>query len=149
MNSLQVLFEDEHILVVNKPAGLGTQAPRQYDSLESRVREYLAAAATSDAAPYLGIPHRLDRCATGVVVFAKTRKAAKRISLQFEHREVRKTYVAIVCGVVTPEEAVWTDYLRKVEDEPRVSLIPAPLKNHAIWVLSILSTKASFAGSQA
>ena len=124
MSELPIIYEDIDILVVNKPAGLGTQAPRQFDSLEARVRQYRASSLGPDErTPYLGIPHRLDRCVSGVIVFAKRRKAAQRISLQFERREVQKIYVARVEGFLEPVTGKWSDYLRKIEGEPRVEVV--------------------------
>ena len=84
---LEILFEDEHCLVVNKPAGLSTQAPRSFESLELQVRAYLQSSVNADmlywqsdlvgqAAVYLGLPHRLDRPVSGVIVLAKTKKGA-------------------------------------------------------------------------
>ena len=122
--SLSIVFEDEDILVVCKPAGLGTQAPIAFDSLEARVRAYLSESAASDATPYLGIPHRLDRCVSGTIVFAKRRKAAQRLSKQFELRSVIKTYVANVAGRVEPASGEWRDHLRKIPDEPRGEVVP-------------------------
>ena len=65
------------------------------------------------------MPHRLDRPVSGVMVFATHVKAARRLSEQFEGRLVRKTYWALVAGVVEPAEGTWTDYVCKVEGEPR------------------------------
>lgn len=122
-----IIFEDEQILVVTKPPGLATQAPREFDSLEARVRAYLLATSSqtsdSDRPPYLGIPHRLDRCASGIIVFAKRRKAAQRLSRQFEAREVGKVYLADVAGQVEPSSGDWRDYLRKIPDEPRGEVV--------------------------
>lgn len=119
MPQLEILFEDRDILVVCKPAGLATQAPAVFDSLEARVRTHLMA----EEKPYLGIPHRLDRCVSGTIVFAKRRKAAQRLSKQFEERTVDKRYRAIVEGMVSPVSDTWTDYLRKLPNEPRGEVV--------------------------
>lgn len=121
-----ILFEDEAILVVNKPAGITTQAPRPFESLESRIRIYLSAAA--GVAPedvYLGIPHRLDRPVTGAIVFAKTRRAARHLSKQLERRRVGKIYWACVERVVEPLQGTWTDYLHKVHGQPKTAVVEA------------------------
>ncbi len=121
-----ILFEDDSILVVNKPAGITTQAPRAFESLESRIRLYLA---TADGCPpedlYLGIPHRLDRPVTGVIVFAKTRQAARHLSKQIERRRVRKVYWSCVERVVEPLEGTWTDYLHKFHGQPKTAVVEA------------------------
>jgi 23S rRNA pseudouridine1911/1915/1917 synthase len=133
---LEILFEDEHCLVVNKPSGLSTQAPRSIDSLEVRVRAYLQSIVNADMAywqcdpsgqapeVYLGLPHRLDRPVSGVIVLAKTKKGARKISSQFERRLVEKKYWALVEGCVEPATGTWTDFLRKIPDEAKAEIIP-------------------------
>lgn len=126
MCEIHPLYEDDSLLVVSKPAGLGTQAPQQFDSLEARVRRYLTAdIVPDDPSPYLGIPHRLDRCVSGVIVFAKRKKAAQRLSKQFERREVEKTYLALVAGRPDSPEGTWRDTMRKIPEEPRAELVSA------------------------
>ncbi|MCC7086390.1 MAG: RluA family pseudouridine synthase [Pirellulales bacterium] len=129
MPPLDILFEDDHLLVVNKPAGLSTQAPAGIESLEMCVREYLQSKRPQGAMPlqriYLGVPHRLDRSVSGVIVFAKTIKAARKLSKQFERRRVRKTYLAELEGAVNPFDGMWTDALRKVPHEARVEIVEA------------------------
>ncbi len=121
-----ILFEDEAILVVNKPSGVTTQAPRAFESLESRIRVYLGNAANCLSEDvYLGIPHRLDRPVTGAIVFAKTRRAARHLSKQFERRRVRKIYWACVERVVAPQSGTWIDYLHKFHGQPKTEVVPA------------------------
>lgn len=125
MAEVNIIFEDDSILVTNKPAGIGTQAPRQFDSLEARVRAYLSLGCEPDYTPYLGIPHRIDRCVSGVVLFAKRKKAAQRLARQFERREVEKTYRATVHGKLPATEGTWEDVMRKVPEEPRSEMVTA------------------------
>ncbi len=124
---LEILHVDPSCLAVLKPAGLSTQAPRGIDSLEARVRQWLRerakASGLSGDDDYLGIPHRLDRAASGVILFALTRRAARVISRQFERRQVRKLYWACVEGVVEPDAGTWIDFVRKVSAEPRVEVV--------------------------
>src|SRR5690349_11374595 len=68
---------------------------------------------------YLGIPHRLDRPVSGVIVFARNTKAARRIHAQFQEHTVRKVYWALVEGEVTPDAGVWDDWVRKIAGEAR------------------------------
>jgi RluA family pseudouridine synthase len=119
--SFDILYEDGPVLVVNKPAGLATQAPPQFDSLESRVRRFLAERA--GAASYLGVPHRLDRPVSGAILFATQRRAAFKLSRQFERRTIDKQYVAAVRGSVEPAAGAWTDHLRKVYGHPRAEIV--------------------------
>lgn len=122
-DSLTILFEDDDILVVGKPGGLATQAPRPFDSLEARIRSYLVRHAPPHRIPYLGIPHRLDRCVSGVMVFAKRVKAARRLAKQFERREVTKQYLAIVPGHLVEDHGTWRDHIRKIPEVARAELV--------------------------
>lgn len=115
-----ILFEDHHLVVVNKPAPLLTQAPEGVPSLESLVKAYIKTKYDKPAGVYLGIPHRLDRPVSGVVVFARNTKAAQRVHEQFQNHTVRKVYWAAVEGEVTPETGVWEDWIRKIQQEARV-----------------------------
>ncbi|REK05987.1 MAG: RluA family pseudouridine synthase [Planctomycetota bacterium] len=123
--AFSVLLEDDAVLAVAKPVGIATQAPRGIDSLEARVRRYLAGTAGDPADVYLGIPHRLDRPVSGAIVFAKTRRAARQLSRQFERRRVAKRYWACVDRAIAPEAGTWTDYLYKVYGQPRAEVVDA------------------------
>ena len=106
-----ILFEDETLLAVSKPAGLLTHRaadPGRAD-LFSVVRSLLAARAghAADPGPYLAIHHRLDRETSGIVLFAKAREANEGLARQFERRTVRKTYVAIVSAPGNPPPPGW------------------------------------------
>jgi RluA family pseudouridine synthase len=137
-----ILHEDDACLVVAKPGGLLTQAPLGIDSLEVRIKRYLQAQHPTAGDVYLGVPHRLDRPASGVIVFAKTRKAAQKISLQFERRFVEKTYWALVSGHVEPADGTWTDHLKKVYGQPRTTVVdPAdPTGQYALLHYRVLRT---------
>jgi 23S rRNA pseudouridine1911/1915/1917 synthase len=94
---LAILFEDHHCLALAKPAGQfaqGKWAPPGEMTLETAVRAYLDPAAPDSV--YLGIVHRLDRPTSGVLLWAKTLKAARRLSMQFQERKVVKEYWAVV-----------------------------------------------------
>ena len=118
-----VLYEDHLILVINKPAPLLTQAPPGVPSLEAGVKAYLKEKYGKAGGVYLGIPHRLDRPVSGVIVFARSTKAAQRVHAQFQERQVRKAYWAAVEGAVEPSTGVWDDWMRKIAAEARV--VPA------------------------
>ena len=117
---LDILYEEGPCLVVNKPAGLLTQGPPGVDSLELRIKKLLKEREQKPGGVYLGVPHRLDRPVSGAMVFAKHVRATRRISQQFEHRQVKKTYWALAEGEVQPDAGTWTDQLKKIENEPRV-----------------------------
>src|SRR3954453_686437 len=119
-----ILFEDNHCIAVAKPAGLLTQGvPPGIPTLEAQVKAYLKERYPKPGNVYLGIPHRLDRPVSGVVVFARNTKAAQRLAEQFRERQARKVYWALVerpaAGDVPPAEGVWEDWLLKVKDEAR------------------------------
>jgi 23S rRNA pseudouridine1911/1915/1917 synthase len=118
--ALDILFEDNHCLAVCKPAGLLTQGvPAGIPTLEALARAHLKDKYHKPGNVYLGIPHRLDRPVSGVIVFARNTKAARRIHAQFQGHTVRKVYWAAVEGDVTPDAGVWDDWVRKVADEAR------------------------------
>jgi 23S rRNA pseudouridine1911/1915/1917 synthase len=121
--NFEILHEDPQCLVVVKPSGLLTQAPPGIDSLEIRIKRYLRQSAEPGREPYLGVPHRLDRPASGVMVFAKTRTAAQRLSEQFQDQRVEKTYWALVEGQVEAAEGTWIDSMRKVDGEARSEIV--------------------------
>lgn len=119
-NELQILFEDNHCLAVAKPAGLLTQGvPGGIPTLEAQAKEYLKAKYAKPGRVYLGIPHRLDRPVSGVVLFARNSKAAQRLAEQFRERQVTKIYWGIVAGSIAPAEGAWEDWLRKIPEEAR------------------------------
>src|SRR5262245_48339723 len=88
----RVLFEDHHLIVVNKPAPLLTQAPPTVPSLEAMVKAYIKWKYQKPAGVYLGVPHRLDRPVSGVVCFARNTKAAQRVHAQFAEHRPKKVY---------------------------------------------------------
>src|SRR5271154_2643424 len=96
-NELEVLFEDNHCLAVCKPAPLLTQGvPPGIPTLEAMAKAYLKERYQKAGNVYLGIPHRLDRPVTGVVLFARNTKAARRLAEQFQEHRVTKIYWAVV-----------------------------------------------------
>jgi len=120
----EILLEDGPLLAVNKPFGLLTQAPEGIDSLEFRVKDYLICRERKPGRCYLGVPHRLDRPVSGVILFAKHARAAKRLSEQFEWRTVQKTYWAAVSGQIAQDSGTWTDYMKKVKGQPLAVITP-------------------------
>lgn len=123
-HSLEILCEDGPLLAVNKPAGLLTQGvPGGADTLEARVREFIKVKYHKPGNVYLGIPHRLDRPTSGVIVFARNSKAAARLAEQFAERSVVKEYLAVVDGIVPDEEGHLVDWLLKDADQARVGVV--------------------------
>ena len=120
LDPARILFEDPHLIAVNKPAPLLTQAPEGIPNLEALVKGYIKVKYAKPAGVYLGVPHRLDRPVSGVIVFARNTKAAQRVHAQFEQRLPRKVYWACVEGTVTPETGHWHDWIRKIPGEAKV-----------------------------
>jgi 23S rRNA pseudouridine1911/1915/1917 synthase len=116
---LVILFEDNHCLAAAKPAPLLTQGPPGIPTLEGLAKAYVKDRYGKAGNVYLGIPHRLDRPVSGVVLFARNTKAARRLAEQFQRRQVAKTYWAVVEGTVQPEEGSWDDWLLKLPEEAR------------------------------
>jgi 23S rRNA pseudouridine1911/1915/1917 synthase len=120
----QILYENGPCLAVCKPSGLATQAPPGIDSLEVRIKTFLLERDHPEHDVYLAVPHRLDRPASGAMVFATRRRAAQKLSKQFERREVKKIYWAIVEGRPEQPAGTWQDYLRKVYGKPQAEVVP-------------------------
>src|SRR5262245_55910582 len=119
--SLEILCEDGPVLAVNKPAGLLTLgAVPGVPTLERQVKAYLKERHHKPGNVYLGIPHRLDRPVSGVVVFARNSKAAARLAAQYPSRQVQKVYWAIVDRAPDPPEGELVDWLQKIPDQARV-----------------------------
>ena len=119
----QILYEEGPCLVLSKPAGVLTQAPPGIDSLEVRVKAFLQSR-DGVPEPYLGLPHRLDRPATGVIILAKDLRTIRKLGQQFEHRRVHKVYWAWVEGRVEPETGRWEDHVYKVQGKPQAEVVP-------------------------
>jgi 23S rRNA pseudouridine1911/1915/1917 synthase len=120
-----ILFEDNQCLAVAKPAPLLTQGvPAGIPTLEAWVKAYLKEKYHKTGNVYLGIPHRLDRPVSGVVLFARNTKAARRLAEQFRERQVTKVYWAAVEGDVQPPAGTWVDWLRKLPEESRAEGVP-------------------------
>jgi 23S rRNA pseudouridine1911/1915/1917 synthase len=125
-DALVVLYEDNHCLAVAKPAPLLTQGvPPGIPTLESMVRAHLKERYHKAGHVYLGIPHRLDRPVSGVILFARSSKAARRLAEQFQTRQVRKVYWAVVDGRVEAETGRMEDWLLKVPEEARTEMATA------------------------
>jgi 23S rRNA pseudouridine1911/1915/1917 synthase len=124
---IDVLYEDNHCLVVNKPAGVLSQAAAAGDPcLVSWAGDYLKARYHKPGRVYIGLVHRLDRPTSGAIVLARTSKAASRLSGQFRSGRVDKMYWAIVEGRPELPEGHWDDILQKHRRLNRVRLVADP-----------------------
>ncbi|MBR3311672.1 MAG: RNA pseudouridine synthase [Solobacterium sp.] len=111
---INVLYEDNHLLVVEKPVNIPVQEDASGDDdLLSLCKAYLKEKYNKPGNVYLGLVHRLDRPVGGVMVFAKTSKAASRLSDAVRRNAFGKQYLAIIDGPVSPDKSVLKDYLVK------------------------------------
>lgn len=111
---IPILYEDNHCLAVDKPAGLLSQSDATGDpSVVDLARAYLKTRYNKPGNVYLGLLHRLDRPVSGVLLLAKTSKAAARLSASFRAHDVAKRYLAVVQGLVPLQEGVWEDSIAK------------------------------------
>jgi 23S rRNA pseudouridine1911/1915/1917 synthase len=153
MKSPVILREGSGVIAILKPVGLATQAPPGIESVEQWLRDRLG----RDASGYLGVPHRLDRAVSGVVLMAATPRAARKLSRQFEGREIAKTYLAVVeTGAAAKEtlpgaDAVeWRDLLRKIPEEARSEVVDSqtPAAREAITQASWIDCAGRDEGKQ-
>ena len=121
--ALHILYEDNHLLVVNKPAGLPTMGtPEGERTLLTVAKDYIKAKYHKPGNVYLGVMSRLDAPVTGIVLLARTSKAAARMTEQFRSRAVEKTYWALVEGV-PPPAGQYVDWLAQDERHRRMSIV--------------------------
>ena len=96
-NQFQVLFEDNHLLAVNKPSGMLSQGDRTKDApISELAKQYIKEKYKKPGEVYLGLPHRIDRPTSGLLLLAKTSKALVRLNKMFQDKEIQKTYWAVV-----------------------------------------------------
>jgi len=113
---LNVIYEDNHIIVVEKPVNIPSQEDKTGDvDMITLIKNYLKEKYNKPGNVYVGLVHRLDRPVGGIMVFAKTSKAASRLSESIRTKNFKKTYLAIVNNTNLEKEAVLEDYLYKNE----------------------------------
>ncbi|MBN2595876.1 RNA pseudouridine synthase [Labilibaculum sp.] len=122
---LDILFEDNHIIAVNKKCGDIVQGDKSGDEpLSEKVKAYIKEKYNKPGDVFLGVPHRIDRPVSGVIVFAKTSKALTRLSMMFQQKdkEISKIYWAIVQNCPRLEEETLTHYLLKNEEKNKTNV---------------------------
>ncbi|MBI5222604.1 MAG: RNA pseudouridine synthase [Candidatus Magasanikbacteria bacterium] len=127
MNS-RVLYEDNHLIAVFKPAGVLIQGDKTGDKcLMDDVKKYLKKKYKKPGNVFLGLMHRLDRPVSGIVLFAKTSKGASRLSEQFRNHSVRKIYHTLVEGKLKNKSGTLVSYLKKDEKRNFVEVFDEPV----------------------
>lgn len=110
--ALSILFEDNHLLAVNKPSGMLTQGDKTGDTpLNELAKQFLVKKYNKTGDAYLGVPHRIDRPTSGLVLLAKTSKALVRLNKMFQEKEIQKTYWAVVKNKPAKNEDTLIHYL--------------------------------------
>ena len=121
-NNLNILYEDNHLIVVVKPYNVLSQSDNTKDiDMLTIIKKYIKEKYNKPGNVYLGLVHRLDRPTGGIMVFAKTSKAAARLSKQIKDNKFTKKYLAVVHGILEKKENTLVNYLKK--DENNNSLI--------------------------
>ena len=111
---INIIYEDNHLLVVEKPVNIPVQSDdSKDDDLLTILKAYIKEKYNKPNNVYLGLVHRLDRPVGGIMVFAKTSKAAARLSKQIQQHEFKKTYLAICCSNKLKKQDTLTNYLLK------------------------------------
>ncbi len=130
MQNLKVIYEDNHIIVVEKTPNIPSQADKTGDmDMLTLVKDYIKEKYNKPGNVYLGLVHRLDRPVGGVMVFAKTSKAASRLSEQVRTKSLKKIYLAVVDGKVEKAKGILEDYLYKDERNNISKVVNATKKN--------------------
>lgn len=130
MEKLKVLYEDNHIIVVEKTPNIPSQADKTIDlDMLTIIKNYLKEKYGKPGNVYLGLVHRLDRPVGGVMVFAKTSKAAARLSEQVRNKTFKKEYLAIVDGKIEEKNGTLENYLLKNEKNNMSKVVPENTKN--------------------
>lgn len=115
MSSIKVLYEDNHIIAVVKPAGISTQLDNtRTPCLMDEVKKYLKEKYKKPGNVWLGLVHRLDKPVQGIVLFGKTSKGAARLSEQFRNHTIQKTYHAVVLGKMEKERGELKEKVSKI-----------------------------------
>jgi 23S rRNA pseudouridine1911/1915/1917 synthase len=122
--NLEILFEDNHCIAVDKPVGVpATHFQGREETLDRAVKEYLKEKYQKPGNVFLGIVHRLDKPVSGVMLFARTSKAAARLSEQFRQGTIEKVYWAIVEGEVASQAGSLEDWLHRDREAGRVEVV--------------------------
>lgn len=125
---VKVIYEDNHLLVVEKPVNILSQGDDTNDKdMVNLLKNYVKEKYNKPGNVFIGLVHRLDRPVGGVMVFAKTSKAASRLSEQVRNKSFKKTYRAVIHGTMNKKEDTLKDYLYKNKKTNMVSVVN---KNH-------------------
>jgi RluA family pseudouridine synthase len=122
---LDILLEEPHFIVINKPSGLFSQSAPGIENVQEMLIGQLAQRDQHPGRPFIGLPHRLDRGTSGVMLLASNQRALKRFGEQFHSRKVGKHYLAVVEGQLPDGQQRLSDYLRKIPEKPLAEIVAA------------------------
>ena len=141
---MKVLYEDNHIIIINKAAGEIVQGDKTGDeSLCDTMKAYIKEKYAKPGNVFIGLPHRLDRPVSGIVVFAKTSKALERLNRMFSEGSVKKIYWALTKGVPVPGEGELVSWILRNEKMNKSFSYPKEVKGSKRAVLHYKLTAAS------
>lgn len=129
MADLDILYEDNHLIIINKPCGELVQGDNTGDkTLMDRVKDFIKTRDNKPGNVYLGLIHRLDRVTSGAIIYAKTSKALGRMNEKFKKREVKKIYWALTTPLLSKEKVsgTLTHYLKKNQKNNTVTVFTKP-----------------------
>lgn len=137
MKESQILFEDNHLLIINKKAGQLVQGDKTGDeSLLELIKKFIKNRDQKPGNVFLGLVHRIDRPTSGLVIYAKTSKALSRLTQMVKNREIKKTYWAIVPKEMIPASQRLVYYLKKNEKTNKAIVFPKPTEGAKEAILS-------------
>ena len=141
---LEILYEDNHIIVVYKPSNILSQSDITEDKdMLTIIKEYIKEKYNKPGNVYLGLVHRLDRPVQGIMVYAKTSKAAARLSEQIRKNELSKHYLAVVNGIIPEKKGEFVDYLVK-DNNGNTSITDKEHGKEAILKYEVLDSKNNY-----
>lgn len=124
-SSEQIVFEDNHIIVINKKAGQLVQGDKTGDeSLLELIKDFIKIREAKPGNVFLGLVHRIDRPTSGLVIYAKTSKALSRLTQMVKNREIKKTYWALVAKEMIPTSQKLVHYLKKNDKNNKAIVFP-------------------------
>jgi 23S rRNA pseudouridine1911/1915/1917 synthase len=138
--ALRILYEDNHVLGVVKPAGMLAQGDRTGDvSALELARRHIKETRDKPGHVFLGLVHRLDRPVSGVMVFARTSKAASRLARSFHDRRVDKHYLCVVSGIVREEEGELSAHVERAHTRARITAHASARSKEAVLSYRVLA----------
>ncbi len=147
MSELSILYEDNHVIVVNKKASDIVQGDKTGDeTMPDTIKAYLKEKYQKPGNVFCGVVHRLDRPTSGAVVFARTSKALERLNAQFREKETNKVYWAIVESKPERPSATLTHYLKKNEKQNKsyASLTETPGSKRAVLQYTLIASSDKY-----